>query len=176
MNARGELAFCFKNIDQNYIPFGFQLNNLKDNQIFEYNPKAEHIMETLVQYLKSVSGAALIIDYGYLKGQGDTLQGVVQHKYASVLDNPGEVDLTSHVDFGRLQKITDDKGHLMTQRDFLFKYGLLHLAQKYGQKSNTEKRDQIEKQVYKLTSSMEMGTLFKVLEVGFVSSESKFYD
>ena len=44
------------------------------------------------------------IDYGYAGGeQGDTLQAVrAAHRFAYVLDHPGEQDLTAHVDFAAL--------------------------------------------------------------------------
>ena len=53
--------------------------------------------------LAAHGGAAIIIDYGYSDGeQGDTLQAVRGHKFAYVLDHPGEQDLTAHVDFAAL--------------------------------------------------------------------------
>jgi SAM-dependent MidA family methyltransferase len=48
-------------------------------------------------------GAALIVDYGHTQtGFGDTLQAVRAHKTANVLEDPGEADLTAHVDFEQL--------------------------------------------------------------------------
>ena len=47
-------------------------------------------------------GWALIVDYGYEQGSAATLQAVRGHKGASVLDQPGETDLSAHVDFAAL--------------------------------------------------------------------------
>ena len=48
-------------------------------------------------------GAGLFIDYGHLDpGFGDTLQAVRKHRYEDALENPGEADLTAHVDFAAL--------------------------------------------------------------------------
>jgi len=56
-------------------------------------------------------GAALIIDYGHLKsGPGDTLQAVGGHAFVSPLLNPGEVDLTAHVDFEAIASAADSMG------------------------------------------------------------------
>ena len=173
LNAKKEFEFCFKNIPQKELPFKIDFDFGQNNQIIEHNSKTEDIIRKLVEYLKVVSGAALIIDYGYLRGQGDSLQGVSQHTYRNILENPGEIDITSHVDFGNLQKIVGKSGKIMTQRDFLFKYGLLELAQKYGQNADLPVRHQIEQQVYKLTSSQEMGTLFKVLDINFLANKGK---
>ena len=50
-------------------------------------------------------GAALIVDYGHEgPGSGETLQAVRRHGFHGVLDNPGEADLTAHVDFGALAR------------------------------------------------------------------------
>ncbi len=42
----------------------------------------------------------MFIDYGHERSSaGDTLQAVRGHGFAPVLANPGEQDLTAHVDF-----------------------------------------------------------------------------
>ena len=53
--------------------------------------------------LKDQGGAALVIDYGHTtSGVGETLQAVGKHAYADPLAEPGNVDLTAHVDFRAL--------------------------------------------------------------------------
>ncbi len=48
-------------------------------------------------------GAALVVDYGHIEsGLGETLQAVGQHAFADPLTNPGNLDLTAHVDFQAL--------------------------------------------------------------------------
>ncbi len=49
-------------------------------------------------------GAALFVDYGYgdEAAFGETLQAVGRHKFADILERPGEVDLSAHVDFAAL--------------------------------------------------------------------------
>ena len=56
-------------------------------------------------------GAALVIDYGRDKpGFGDTLQAVRRTRYADPLRQPGEADLTAHVDFAALARAAADAG------------------------------------------------------------------
>jgi NADH dehydrogenase [ubiquinone] 1 alpha subcomplex assembly factor 7 len=53
--------------------------------------------------IKDEGGAALVIDYGHAaSGVGETLQAIGKHAYADPLADPGNVDLTAHVDFRAL--------------------------------------------------------------------------
>jgi NADH dehydrogenase [ubiquinone] 1 alpha subcomplex assembly factor 7 len=55
--------------------------------------------------------AALVIDYGHSETDfGDTLQAVGKHAYADALREPGEVDLTAHVDFEPLTRAIETMG------------------------------------------------------------------
>jgi len=55
--------------------------------------------------------AALVIDYGHSETDfGDTLQAVGKHAYADPLREPGEVDLTAHVDFEPLTRAIELMG------------------------------------------------------------------
>ena len=44
-------------------------------------------------------GAALIVDYGDWRSLGDTLQALQNHATTDPFANPGEADITAHVDF-----------------------------------------------------------------------------
>ena len=69
-----------------------------------------------------MQGCILIIDYGGKYGTVDTLQGVHKNKYCNVLSKPGEVDITSQVDFGILTDHAISYGaqpsRLINQSDF----------------------------------------------------------
>ena len=56
--------------------------------------------------LKRDGGWALIIDYGYDRGHGASLQAVRGHRGAGIFDHPGETDLSAHVDFAALANAT----------------------------------------------------------------------
>ena len=114
-------------------------------------------------------GGALFIDYGHLQsGFGDTLQAVRDHKVADPLENPGEADLTAHVDFEQLAVAAMHAGlHILgpvTQGAFLRTLGIETRADrlKCGQDEATVRA--IDAALTRLTApSPGMGELFKVV-------------
>ncbi len=79
--------------------------------------------------LKDEGGAALVIDYGHTaSGVGETLQAVGRHAYADPLSEPGDVDLTAHVDFAALaigvQAMGAEIFGPITQAEFLTRLGI----------------------------------------------------
>lgn len=71
--------------------------------LFEASPASAAIVRALAAYLARQGGAMLVIDYGHATSAvGETLQAVRRHAPAPVFDNPGEHDLTAHVDFEAL--------------------------------------------------------------------------
>lgn len=76
-----------------------------DGTVQERNPAAETVAAQLGARIAAFGGAALLIDYGYTKTQpGETLQSVRGHKTHDVLADPGEADLTAHVDFAAVAR------------------------------------------------------------------------
>jgi NADH dehydrogenase [ubiquinone] 1 alpha subcomplex assembly factor 7 len=116
-------------------------------------------------------GAALIIDYGEAQSSlGDTLQAVGRHRHAGVLDTPGEVDLTAHVDFAALGRAAAAAGARvcgpLTQRAFLTRLGIEMRAARLKASAPT-RAPQIDAGLLRLTAGGTdgMGDLFKVLAV-----------
>ena len=69
----------------------------------ERSPVSLAIAADLAGRIAAQGGAALIVDYGPLRGgAGDTLQSLLRHAYADPFEAPGERDLTAHVDFEAL--------------------------------------------------------------------------
>lgn len=161
ISEENTLAFGFRSIDAS----NFSFPDVKTDTLIEYCPLAEEIMKKLVHHLNQASGAAVMIDYGYWEGYGDTLQAIARHQYAQVLENPGTADITTHVNFRVLKEIAGKNTTIMTQSEFLMKHGIVKLAQAHAYKAAEAEKNQLALQLYKLTSSREMGTLFKVLEV-----------
>src|SRR5207244_11581181 len=93
----------------------------------EWRPDAE-IMRFAAR-VRDQGGAALIIDYGHLRSDvGDTFQAIARHSFADPLKNPGEADITAHVDFQALARAAEDVGARVhgpvTQGDFLKRLGI----------------------------------------------------
>ena len=72
----------------------------RDGEIVEVSPARDEAVSAIAAHLAEHGGIALLIDYGHERtAPGDTLQAVSRHRFASILEAPGEQDLTSHVDF-----------------------------------------------------------------------------
>jgi SAM-dependent MidA family methyltransferase len=77
--------------------------------VFEWRPDAE-IMK-IASRVRDQDGAALIIDYGHLRSDaGDTFQAIARHSFTDPLKNPGQADVTAHVDFQALVRAAEDLG------------------------------------------------------------------
>jgi SAM-dependent MidA family methyltransferase len=140
-----------------------------DGTIFEASPARTALMQTIAEHIAAHGGAGLFIDYGHAEpGFGDTLQAIRRHAYEDVLKNPGEADLTSHVDFSALAQTARFAGtaaHLTTQGEFLLGMGLLERAGRLGGSADQAGRDRISGEVERLAGPDAMGNLFKVLAI-----------
>lgn len=167
LNQTGDLCFAAGagSIDQSLLPEGHQV--APEGTIFEISPARSALMEAIALRVAQQRGAALLIDYGHLQaGFGDTLQALRRHKPEDVLENPGDADLTSHVDFEALCRIAQNlscRTGTMTQGDFLLNMGLLDRAGQLGRNRDKAFQQQLHIDVERLAGPDEMGQLFKVL-------------
>src|SRR6266700_6990868 len=95
--------------------------------VFEWRPDAE-IMK-IASRMRAQGGAALIIDYGHIRSDaGDTFQAIARHNFADPLKNPGQADVTAHVDFQALLRAAEDLGARVhgpvPQGEFLKRLGI----------------------------------------------------
>ena len=96
--------------------------------VFEWRPDSE-IMKIATR-VRDQDGAALIIDYGHMRSDaGDTFQAIARHSFADPLKNPGQADVTAHVDFQALDaRGAEDLGARVhgpvTQGEFLKRLGI----------------------------------------------------
>ena len=87
------------------------LRDAPHGAIFEVSPTTAAIVRQLANRIATHSGAALIVDYGHARTRlGDTLQAVSNHAYADPWAEPGERDLTVHVDFEALATAAREEG------------------------------------------------------------------
>ncbi|WP_434056072.1 MAG: class I SAM-dependent methyltransferase [Roseibium sp.] len=168
LDAGGELAFGAgtARIPDGDIPEDFR--NAPPGTILETQPAANAIAEALGRRMGRAGGAAIIVDYGYLKSAtGDTLQALYRHAYDDVLAHPGEADLTAHVNFEALAGAARRGGAassaVLTQGDFLLRSGLLERAGSLGAGKTHEEQEAIRDAVERLAAPDQMGDLFKVL-------------
>jgi SAM-dependent MidA family methyltransferase len=143
---------------------------LRPGDILELPLASIDLVKTLSRRLARESGAALVIDYGYWgPGFGDTLQALKGHAYADPLAEPGEADLTTHVDFHALAQAAWEENVLVhgltTQGDFLETLGIGARADRLKQRATPAQAADIDSALARLIErgSKGMGELFKVL-------------
>ncbi|OSQ38496.1 class I SAM-dependent methyltransferase [Thalassospira mesophila] len=140
----------------------------KEGDVFETSSLAIAIADQMARRINRDGGAALMIDYGHAhSGFGDTLQALRHHKFHPVLSNPGDADLTTHVDFGALSRTFDQAdartGAVLGQGTFLKMLGIEARADLLKQSATPDQASAIEAALKRLVDADQMGTLFKVL-------------
>lgn len=140
-----------------------------EGAVVEMAPARSALMAAICERIARHGGAGLFIDYGYLEpGVGDTFQALRRHRHEDVLQNPGEADLTAHVDFHALAAAARAQGlaaGLTTQGAFLLAMGLLERAGRLGANADEAGRQSIADAVERLAGPQAMGELFKVMAV-----------
>lgn len=126
----------------------------------------------VARHVSAEGGAGLFIDYGPIRsGFGDTLQALKRHEFVDALAEPGDADLTVHVDFARMAQAGLAAGAAAqgpsTQRDFLLALGLQQRFEALSRRATPAQIQILESGVARLieTGSTAMGELFKVLAV-----------
>ncbi len=134
--------------------------------IVETCPGAAAVVGEIAQRLANQGGAALFVDYGNLNPRtGSTLQAVRAHRKIDPLAEPGEADLTAHVDFATLADLARAGGcdvHTTTQGDWLRAMGIAVRAAALAHATPHAAAD-IAAACERLTSADQMGDLFKVM-------------
>jgi SAM-dependent MidA family methyltransferase len=140
-----------------------------DGDIREDSPAREAATGAIAEHLVRHGGVALVIDYGHARtAPGDTVQAVRHHQYADPLADPGEQDLTSHIDFEAVGRAAIGAGALVSgpvpQSDWLRRLGVEQRAQSLIA-SNPDKRHDVEQALHRLCGRDEMGELFKIMAI-----------
>lgn len=170
------------NLDQNIFEFvlaepGLSLaksgTSIPEGTVMEHSPASRSVMRKLATQIHEHGGAGLIIDYGYLgEAHHDTLQALKSHLFHPVLSDPGEADITAHVDFTSLMDIARDAGNyvapLINQGEFLVTMGAQLRLEMLLRNASAEQRDTLITGLQRLISPQAMGELFKVM--AFVSN------
>ena len=131
------------------------------------------IMTQLAVNIVRNGGVLLVIDYGHTQTQiGETLQAMREHKFVDPLADPGDADLTSHVDFAALARAARAAGARVhgpvTQGDFLTQIGIGKRAEALMRNATVPQQFEIKSSLQRLTSQdkpTDMGRLFKVIAV-----------
>jgi len=145
--------------------FAFTANG----SIREESPERAAVAQEIASQIASRGGVALIVDYGHPRSApGETLQAVRGHRFAEVLVNPGEQDLTAHVDFEALAAATEGTGIAIDgpveQGRWLDALGIGQRAAALG-KAVPQRAGEIMAARARLCDSAALGSLFKVMAI-----------
>ncbi len=145
------------------------LRKLGENTIIEISPQRNGVAAMIGQHLNQHAGAALIIDYGYDSVMpGNSFQAVKSHEFADPLEDPGNADLTAHVDFSSMAKAASAAGGKvwgpLPQGTFLQELGITPRADQI-MAANPDRKERIGRDLARLTASDQMGMLFKAMVI-----------
>jgi NADH dehydrogenase [ubiquinone] 1 alpha subcomplex assembly factor 7 len=141
--------------------------NARVGDIAEVNPSAEEAVAAIARHVTRSDGVALFVDYGYSESAlGDSLQAMKANACTDPLAEPGDADITAHVDFAALKRVAGSAGARthgpIAQGAFLTALGIVLRAETL-KAANPERTGDIDKAVARLTEEAQMGTLFKAL-------------
>jgi SAM-dependent MidA family methyltransferase len=135
--------------------------------VYEISPAAIALTEEIARVIAKQGGGALFMDYGYDSlGFGDTLQAIANGKPVAPLNDPGESDISAHIDFLALARAAADAGAAVygptTQCNFLADLGIGERGERLIKSNPTDARE-IAVAIDRLVNPAEMGALFKAL-------------
>ncbi|MCV9935699.1 SAM-dependent methyltransferase [Boseaceae bacterium BT-24-1] len=154
------------------LPHGEKGGAAPVGSVLEQPVAALEAVAAVAHHVAAEGGAGLFIDYGPARsGFGDTLQALMRHAFVDVLAEPGDADLTVHVDFARMAQAGLAAGAAAygpaTQRDFLLALGLQQRFEALSRRATPAQAEALASGVERLieTGPTAMGELFKVLAV-----------
>jgi NADH dehydrogenase [ubiquinone] 1 alpha subcomplex assembly factor 7 len=138
--------------------------------ILEYAPERTALATAIGQRLSSIDGAALLIDYGHASGRlGDSLQALQAGRAANPLRDPGKADITSHVDFEQVKRMTEIAGCRcwgpVDQGTFLLRLGAENRVAALSKNASPEASADLQRSVRRLVHPLEMGAIFKAAAI-----------
>ena len=163
----GKLCFTLGN--KIWVPSNSIFSNFKIGDTLEHSEQTISIFSNICNHLIQYDGVLLVVDYGNISGIGDTLQAVSDHKFSSILEKPGQSDLTSHVNFKLLKEIASKKNLYVSpvkeQQNFLLELGIKERLKSLTKNVSSTIAERVETEVKRLIDPDKMGSLFKVIAI-----------
>ena len=153
----------------------FQIS--KNQNFIEYSELGLNYLKSISEIIKKNTGGLLLIDYGYTeKKMKNTLQAISNHKFANILENIGNIDITHNINFDLFKKFTKQvcglDSNLTSQRNFLIKMGIEQRAEIISRNQSFLKKADVYYRLKRLIEKKQMGNLFKVMLIK--NSKNKF--
>jgi SAM-dependent MidA family methyltransferase len=168
-NENGTLSFAVAPVSSN-ISAPSSRGAATVGAIYEVSLASTAIVAQIAESVARNGGVALIVDYGYgdEARYGETLQAVGGHGYKSILESPGDIDLSAHVDFASLGDAARAEGAAVFgpigQGGLLERLGIAARSRKLAAASPAQ-TDAVAAAMERLTGAKQMGTLFKALAI-----------
>ena len=148
------------------LPSSLTVVEPQESMCLEYTPELDVWGALLAKQLCRYGGRVLIIDYGYqAPSSGDSLRAIRRGQFCHPLTHVGDADLSVAVNFAQLAACAREQGcYVFTQEQgaFLCQLGIEARAQRLIQ-DNPHRRAAIDMACYRLVSTAQMGSLFKVM-------------
>jgi NADH dehydrogenase [ubiquinone] 1 alpha subcomplex assembly factor 7 len=170
LDANGALAFALAPVPVSGAAIPANRDGAPPGAVYEASPASLALVDQIARTISARGGAALIVDYGYgaQAGFGETLQAVGDHAFKDILESPGEIDLSAHVDFAGLGEEARGNGAAkfgpVDQGDFLDTLGIRARAEQLAVR-NPGAAKTIFSGADRLIDPDQMGTLFKALAI-----------
>jgi NADH dehydrogenase [ubiquinone] 1 alpha subcomplex assembly factor 7 len=141
-----------------------------EGALYELSPAVITAGTEIARRVAAEGGAALFLDYGRSESAtGESLQAVRAHRMVEVLENPGEADLSAHVDFALLGRVARDAGAAVAgpvaQGAFLNALGIGVRAERLKRGLSGDAAAAVDQAARRLTGPEAMGQLFKALAI-----------
>ena len=168
LKSKKKAYFYEKKIDIQKFEKKINFKISKNQNFIEYSEIGFNYLNEISDLIKENSGGLLLIDYGYTdKKMKNTLQGVSNHKFANILNNIGNVDITHNISFELFKKFIKRKGglqnNLTSQKNFLTKMGIKKRAEIISKNESFLRKADIYHRLKRLIDENQMGSLFKVM-------------
>jgi len=179
LNRQGKHFFFEKKTNIRKIEKKINFKMFQNQNFVEYSELGLNYLKDISKIIKKNSGGLLLIDYGYTdKKMKDTLQAVSNHKFANILNNIGNVDITHNISFNLFKNFVEKIGgltsNLTTQKNFLIKMGIKQRAEIISKKEIFLKKADIYYRLNRLIDEKQMGSLFKVMLIKDKRNKFKF--
>ena len=163
-----KLSFFEKKIDVKKVEKKLNFKISKNQNFIEYSELGLNYLKLISKIIKKNKGGLLLIDYGYTdKKMKDTLKAISNHKFANILEDVGNVDITHNINFelfkNYLKKLGGLRSDLTTQKDFLIKLGIKERAEIISKNKSFSKKADVFYRLKRLIDEKQMGKLFKVM-------------
>ena len=168
INERKKPFLLQKKINIKKIEKKIDFEISKNQNFIEYSEIGLIYLKNIFKIIKKNTGGILIIDYGFTDGKmKNTLQSVSNHKFANILENIGNVDITHKINFKLFENFAKKIGGLTniltTQKKFLINMGIKQRAEIISRNESFLKKADIYYRLNRLIDEKQMGNLFKVM-------------